>query len=358
MLRPRSVAAFLRGVSARSAALACLPLALLASCSSDADVVVYVAMDQVHSEAIIERFEEETGLTVKAVYDVEANKTVGLVNQIRQEADAPRCDVFWNNEIANTVALAKDGLLAPYDSSAAADIPAAYRDPNNAWTGFALRARCLILNTEKLSAIEPDPTLWPDSIADLEDERWAEHGAIAVPLTGTTLTHLAVLWDLWGEERTRAFAEGLVASNAAGGVDLPSGNGPLMRNVGDGAIPWGWTDTDDFNVGRVRGYPVERRFADQGEDEMGTLVIPNTVALVANGPNPDDAKKLIDFLLSHEVEQMLAEADSAQIPTRDAVSRPDHVPNLGDIRVMPVDWKRVGESLPQVQGELKTIFRR
>lgn len=354
MFRPRPAAA--ARSSARLASLAALPLALLASCSSDADVVVYVAMDQVHSETIIQRFEEETGLTVKAIYDVEANKTVGLVNQIRQEADAPRCDVFWNNEIGHTVALAKDGLLVPYDSPAASDIPAAYRDPQNHWTGFALRARCLILNAEKLAEIEPDQSLWPDSIADLEDERWSEHGSIAKPLTGTTLTHLAVLWDLWGAERTRTYARDLVASNAEGGVDLSSGNGPLMRSVGEGATPWGWTDTDDFNVGRLRGFPVVRVFADQAEDEMGTLVIPNTVAVIKDGPNPENARKLVDFLLSHEVEQMLAEADSAQIPTRDAVPRPEHVPSLGDMKITEVDWKRVGESLPQVHAELKTIF--
>lgn len=334
-------------------------LVALTACSGpEPDVVVYTAMDQVHSEEILLLFQERTGLSVRMEFDIEANKTVGMVSRLRQEAHAPRCDVFWNNEIANTIALANEGLLEPYDSPSAADIPATYRDPEHHWTGFALRARCLILNTERLGEIEEDPSLWPSSILDLESSPWNDVGSVARPLTGTTLTHFAVLYNLWGDDEARRFVGDLVADNANGGVALTSGNGPLMRSVGEGALAWGFTDTDDFNVGRLRGYPVERRFPDQGEREMGTLVIPNTVALMKNAPHAENGRRLIDFLLSKEVEELLARADSAQIPTRDDVPRPAHVPNLGDLRAMAVDWERVGADLPRVQDDLKQAFLR
>jgi iron(III) transport system substrate-binding protein len=331
----------------------------LGACSGpEPDVVIYTAMDQVHSEEILRLFQERTGLTVRMEFDTEANKTVGMVSRLRQEAHDPRCDVFWNNEIANTIALAKEGLLEPYDSPAAADIPESYRDPEHHWTGFALRARCLILNTERLGELESDPSRWPSSILDLESSPWNDVGSVARPLTGTTLTHFAVLYDVWGDEEARRFVNDLVADNANGGVALTSGNGPLMRAVGEGALAWGFTDTDDFNVGRLRGYPVERRFPDQGEGEMGTLVIPNTVALMKNAPNPENGRLLIDFLLSEEVEELLAKADSAQIPTRADVPRPAHVPSIADLRVMVVDWERVGAELPRVQSDLKQAFLR
>ena len=53
---------------------------------------------------------ERTGLKVRAQYDVEQNKTVGLVNRLIAEKDAPQCDVFWNNEIAHTIRLKRLGL--------------------------------------------------------------------------------------------------------------------------------------------------------------------------------------------------------------------------------------------------------
>ncbi|MCA8967677.1 MAG: hypothetical protein KDC48_22540, partial [Planctomycetes bacterium] len=119
--------------------LACSTIFLVAtatSCGNDSsgaagkhEVVLYCALDQVHAEPLIREFEERTGIDVRAEYDIEAHKTVGLVRRIREEQGRPRCDVFWNNEIAHTVSLANDGLLMPYDSPSAADIPEAFRDP-------------------------------------------------------------------------------------------------------------------------------------------------------------------------------------------------------------------------------------
>ena len=85
--------------------------------------------------------EAESGLRVRMEFDVEANKNVGLAQRIREEAARPRCDVFWSNEFAQIVSMAEDGLLVPYVSPSAADIPPHFRDPAGRWTGFAARAR-------------------------------------------------------------------------------------------------------------------------------------------------------------------------------------------------------------------------
>ena len=85
-----------------------------------AEVIVYTAVDQVHSEKIFEQFEKASGIRVRPVYDLEANKTTGLTNKILAEMDHPVCDVFWNNEFAQTIVLQRQGALAPYVSPAAA----------------------------------------------------------------------------------------------------------------------------------------------------------------------------------------------------------------------------------------------
>lgn len=330
-------------------ALACL--GLLAGCAAEPDLVVYTSVDQVHSEQILERFKSATGLNVRMEFDTEASKTVGLVARIREEAQAPRCDVFWNNEVANTIALANEGLLRPYNSPMAAEIPEAFRDPQQRWTGFAARARVLIVNTEKLGS-RPRPT----GTMDLLDTERFPGGSIARPLTGTTLTHLAALEVLWGPERAGSFAQQLAQLNQAGKLSLPSGNGPLMTNVGRGELVWGFTDTDDLRVGQVQGYPVECIVPDQGPDDPGLLVIPNTVMILKSAPHPENAQRLVDFLLSKEVEALLATSDSAQIPVRADVPRPDHVLNLKGLRLMSVDWQAVGQQLPLVHERLKQQF--
>ena len=331
---------------------AALLAAGLTACGGEPDVVLYCALDQVFSEELVELFEEETGLVVEAVYDTEASKTVGLVASLRSERSAPRCDVFWNNEIANTVALAEEGLLAPYDSPSAAGIPEDFRDPERRWTGFAARARVFIVNTE----LVPDPSVI-GGMEDLLDPRWAGQVVMARPLTGTTLTHMAALYSVLGEERARTFLEAIKRANEEGTVNLASSNGQVMRMVSEGQVAWGWTDTDDYNVARERMHPVDRVFPDQGgEDSLGTLVIPNTVALVSGAPHPEAARKLIDFILSERVEGLLAQSDSAQIPVRSSVPRPAHVADLGTVDVMEVDFGAVGRDLPRRQRELQELF--
>ena len=132
-----------------------------------AEVVVYTSLDQVFSQPVLEDFERETGIAVRAVYDVEAAKTTGLVNRLIAETSRPQADVFWNSEVGRTLVLKAKGVLAPYPSPAAEGIPASFKDPEHNWTGFAARARVFIYNTQQLSAQEV-----PQSILDLAAPRF------------------------------------------------------------------------------------------------------------------------------------------------------------------------------------------
>ena len=150
-------------------------------------VVIYVSVDQVYAEPVLRQFEDETGIKVKAVYDVEASKTTGLVNRLIAEKDRPLADVFWSGEFAQTILLKQRGVLSSYHSLEAEEIPQAYKDPEGYWTGFGGRARILMVNTSEL----PD-YLWPNSIYDMLDENYpAERIGLAYPLFGTSATHAA-----------------------------------------------------------------------------------------------------------------------------------------------------------------------
>lgn len=298
MRRPRLAAALV------TAAL------LLAGCSDEATtrptredvVVVYVALDQVHSEPILEEFERQTGIRVLPVYDAEAAKTVGLVNRLIARRDRPECDVFWNNEVLQTERLAQMGLLEPYASPSAQRIPAAMRDPQGRWTPFAARLRVVIYNTERIASGEV-----PVSLRDLADPARRGQAAIAKPFFGTTLTHMIALQQEWGPERLEAYLAELRANDVA----LAPGNGPVRDLVAAGDRAFGLTDTDDAWSAMRQGKPVAVAIPDP---QAGAILIPNTVAMVRGCPHADNARRLIDYLLSAEVERRLAECDSAQIP--------------------------------------------
>ncbi|MBI5365351.1 MAG: extracellular solute-binding protein [Planctomycetes bacterium] len=317
-------------------------------CGRHPDLVVYCSLDQEFAEPLIRLYEQETGLRVRAEFDIEANKTVGLVQRIREERAAPRCDVLWSNEIAHTVALGQDGFLARYDSPSAADIPANFRDPDRRWTGFAARARVFIVNTD-LARPEDIRGMW-----DLVDPKWHGKVAIARPIAGTTLTHIAALYCTLGAERAGEYVARIDELSRSGGVHLANGNSSVARLVGDGALAFGWTDTDDFAVTRERGAHVALVVPDA--DGCGTLLLPNTIAILAGTKREAEARRFVDWVLRPETEERLAFSRSEQIPVRASVRRPPQVAAPGALHPMLVDWNELGRSIEERAASLKTSF--
>lgn len=311
------------------------------------EVVVYTALDRGFSEPILRDFTKATGIRVKAVYDAESTKTVGLVNRIRAEKNRPRCDVFWNNEIVNTIRLKDEGLLAPYRPAAAEGFPEPFRDPDGCWTGFAARARVLLVNTD---LVPPDRL--PDSFEDLADPAWRGRTGIAKPLFGTTASHVACLFALHGEDRARSFLKALKDND----IRILSGNKSAALAVSAGQLAFAATDTDDAIIEVEAGKPVTIVYADGGPDQIGTLFIPNSLALIKDGPNPDAARKLIDYLLTPQVEIALARAASAQIPVNPAVTEPTRVKTPKDVKPMAVDFNRAARQFPVAAKVIEQHF--
>ena len=91
--------------------------------SSGPEVVVYTAQDEEFAKPIFADFAGTTGIAVRPKFDAESTKTVGLANEIIEEAGRPRCDLFWNNEILLTLRLGRQGLLDVYRPKIAAALP-------------------------------------------------------------------------------------------------------------------------------------------------------------------------------------------------------------------------------------------
>ena len=271
-------------------------------------VVLYTSVDEAFAREVIDRFREATGLEVDVLTDAEAGKTTGLVRRLRAEATGPRADVFWSSELFNTILLAREGLLEAYDAPAAADIPPRYRDPQHHWTAIGLRARVLAFDPAQTPP-ETLPTHWEM----LAQPRHAARLSLANPLFGTTHGHVAAMFALWGEERSRDFLTRL----REGGVRIAAGNMSAVRDVIAGRAAICATDTDDVWVAQREGASVELRYLDMGDG--GTLLSPTSVGVIAGCRHPQRARELVDFLVSAEVERLLARTDSRNIPVRAAL---------------------------------------
>jgi iron(III) transport system substrate-binding protein len=340
-------------VCSRRRFLGLIPLSLLLSgCPRGKPrVVLYSAQDREFAEAVLASFREQTGLDVAEKFDTEANKSVGLYNEIVAEKGRPRCDVFWNNEIVSTIRLQRQGLLASHQSPAAEPYPAWARAKDHTWHAFAARARILIVNRKLVPQKDA-----PESLLDLSAPRWRDKVVMAKPQFGTTATQAACLFEVLGGDRARAFYRGLKKN----GVRFAPGNKQVAEWVGQGKTPRGepaavgLTDTDDALDEVKAGRPVAIVFPDRdapAKGRLGTLFIPNTLCIPKGCPNLDGAKKLVDFLLSAEVETQLAEGPGAQIPLNPKVKAklPPGIETPASVKAMEVDWARAAETWEETQ---------
>lgn len=322
-------------------------LVCLAGCSpSDKEsntVVVYTSVDDVFARPVCEQFQKQTGIEVKLVPDTEETKSSGLLNRLITEKARPQADVFWSGDPIRAAVLKKQGVSTAYHSSNAAGMPTQYNDPAGHWQSLSARARILIYNKNLVPAGAE-----PKSVMALLDPKWKGKGCLANPLFGTTSMHAAALFQVLGEENAKAFFEGLRTND----VKMLSSNGEVKRRVAAGDFAFGIADTDDGTVAINEGKPVGMIYPDQ--DRLGTLLVPNAVVLIANGPNSANGRKLIDYLLTAETEQSLAAGEAAQMPLRPGVPVPPNVKRVEDIKTMSVDYEKLGAQLEELsRGFLK-----
>jgi iron(III) transport system substrate-binding protein len=307
-------------------------------------VVVYTSVDDVFARPVCEQFQKQTGIEVKLVPDTEETKSTGLLNRLIAEKARPQADVFWSGDPVRAAVLKAKGISSPFKPASTADTTGRFSDPEGHWSALSARARVIIYNTNLVAAGQE-----PKSLNDFLDAKWKGKACLANPLFGTTSMHAAALFETMGEAKAKEFFDGLRAN----GVKMLSSNGEVKRRVAAGEFAFGLTDTDDASVAMKEGKPVAMHYPDQ--DGAGTLIVPNAAVLIANGPNPENGKKFIDYLLSVAAEQALAESEAAQMPLRPGVPVPPGVKRVEEIKALAVDYEKLGARLEDLTaGFLRT----
>jgi iron(III) transport system substrate-binding protein len=323
----------------RSVILLVICILLLTGCNRSSpakEVVLYTSIDEPVARPILDAFTQKTGIKVILKTDSEASKTAGLVETLRAEKANPQADVFWNNEPFHTISLAEEEVLAAYDSPAAKDVLEPYKDAGHRWAANGLRMRMIATapGVEGVTAVE-----------DVADPKFKGKICIANPAFGTTSGHIAALFVKWGPERAEKFLRDLKAND----VRLLGGNSEVVKQIAGGNFAVGLTDNDDVDSmiaesGKLKGTPADLR------DHSGALAIPCTVGLVAGAKHDAEAKQLIDYLLSPEVEaKMLA----AHFAVRSVRPEPTTQPRLP---LMQVDYVEVARMMPRAVESARKIL--
>jgi iron(III) transport system substrate-binding protein len=316
-------------------------------CSKQETVTVYTSVDRNYSELVFQDFEQKTGVRVLPVYDTEASKTTGLVNRLIVEKDKPIADVFWNGEFSQTILLKEKGVFQPYVSPNSALIPDNYKDKDGYWAAFGGRARCLLVNTDLM-----DEEDYPSSFNDfLNDKYEATKIGMAYPMFGTTATHASALFSVYGEEDATVLFKAIKNR----GVRIVDGNGAVRDLVANGTLLFGITDTDDA-IGAIKNNnAVKIIFPDQSDKGIGTLLIPNTAAMIKGAKQEDNAKLFLDYIYSSETEKLLMDIGWTQVSVRSIeVTMPYF--EINTIKMMDLSLEEVYQTVEKAKLILKDVY--
>ena len=261
-------------------------LGLLAGCGASRDgaggapqsqVVVYSSQDREFAEPMLKAYEKQSGVAVLPKFDVESTKTVGLTNDSSPRRRGRGATCSGTTRSSTRSGSRSKGLLAPFQPSHAGDLP----DDVQGQGRHLVRLRRPRPHPARQHQAVPEADR-PKGIKDLLDPKWKGKIGIAKPLFGTTATHAACLFAAWGDDKAKELLPGPEGQR----VQVLSGNKQVATAVGSGQIAFGLTDTDDA-MGEVdAGSPVAIIYPDRKPDELGTLFIPNTLAIIKGAPSP------------------------------------------------------------------------
>ena len=279
--------------TAAGAALFVVLALVAAGCSSDDgdSLVLYSGRSEALVGAVIEQFEEATGIDVKVKY----GSTSEIAATLREEGADSQADVFFAQDPGGLGAVVDLFSVLPEDLIET--VPNWARSADRTWVGISGRARTVVYNTDRLN----EENL-PASIEGFTDPSWK--GRIGwAPTNGSFQTMVTAMRVMWGEDRTRAWLKGIEANSPR----VYTKNTPTVAA----------TEAGEVDVGFVNHYYLHRFIQENGDgfaarnyyfkDEgPGSLVMVAGTGILKTSSNRANAERFLRFMLSTVAQQYFA----------------------------------------------------
>ncbi len=256
-------------------------------------VGVYTTLEEPLAKELFDLFQKETGIQVNW------QRLSGGEVESRLEAEKgnPQASIWVGAVGLNHMSAKIKGLTTPYKSKMFANTPAAYRDTENYWVGLYLGPLAFMTNNKiaKAQGIQP-PTSW----ADLLKPEYKGKIRMANPTTsGTAYNVITTLRYVFGGDEAKVFD---YMNKLDKNIDqyTKSGSAP-GKSVAIGEIPVAIGYAHDQVKLKVEGADVTITVPSEGTGfEIASM------SLVKGGPDPVNAKKLYDWVLSAKAQNIIA----------------------------------------------------
>lgn len=298
-----------------------------------ARVVVYCGRGEALLAPLLARYEARSGVDL----DVRYTATPTLAAQLQVEGDRSPADVVLAQECGALGALATSGLLAPLPPEVLDRVDPRFRDPAGHWVGTSGRARVLVHDA---SRVRPEDL--PRRLEDLADPRWKGRVGWA-PGNASFHAHVSALRHTWGEEKTRAWLQAMVANEPK----VYAKNGPIVEAVTAGEVDLGWVNHYYLHRLRRPGSAVQNAsFAAPGD--AGNVLMLSGAAIRAGSPVAEEAARVVAFLVSDEAQAYFA-AETFEYPVVPGVATHADVAPLEGLRLLQVDPAHLTDLEPTLE---------
>ena len=314
-------------------AVAAAVLQCFAGTAQAADSVVLYTADGLENlyKDVLPEFEKKEGVKVNIV-------TAGsgeVVNRATIEKDSPKADVIVTLPPFIQQA-AQGGVLQNYASVEYKNVPAIAKAADGSWATF--------VNNYFSFAINPDVVkTQPKTFADLLDAQYAGKVAYSNPATaGDGMAVVILTTSLMGDDAAFAYLKNLEKgvkfhTKGTGYLDVLLSRNEISVANGDVQM-----DLDDAQNGGLTLKPVF--LSAKAGDAPSTFQLPYAIGLIKNGPNQAEGKKLIDFLMSKDVQAKVPNVFG--LPGRTDVALTGKNGDalkaaIAGVKIVPVDWTQV-----------------
>ncbi|WP_435770008.1 iron ABC transporter substrate-binding protein [Nocardioides sp. SYSU DS0651] len=314
---------------------------LLASCGEDEPkLVIYNAQHEPLLEELAPAFTDETGIEV----ELRHGKDLEMSNQLVQEGEASKADVFLTENSPAMSQVEAAGLFEELPADLVAPIPELYRPQSGLWTGFVARSTVLVYNTDLIEESE-----LPDSILDLAEPEW--EGRISFSPTGADFQAIvAAVLELEGEAATKRWLEGIKANGT-----VYDGNNVVLEAVDSGESEVGivyhyYWERDRKENGDVSDNSQQHYFTDQ---DPGAFVSVSGAGILKSSDMKEEARRFVEFLVNESGQQILADSYALEYPLNpevelEGVTKPFSELEPPQVNVSDLDAEAVVDLMTEV----------
>ncbi|HOK32755.1 MAG: ABC transporter substrate-binding protein [Limnochordia bacterium] len=296
-------------------------------------LMVYSSVDEENARAILEAFTKSTGIQVQFVH----LSSGPALARLEAEKDNPMADIWMGAPSENHVLAKERGLTQPYKSPNAAALDPKFVDPEGYWTSFYMNPMGVAMNTAWAARAGVEA---PESWYDLLKPEFAKEIQMPTPQSsGTAYNLVASLILAWGEDEAFAYLKEL---NKNIQTYTQSGTAPSQAvAIGEAGI--GIQFTPAFLKFMDEGYPLQLIFPKEGVGYEAPAI-----SIVKGAPNFEDAKKLVDWIISVEAQNLFGELKTYFFPVHPEAVAGEGLPSFNEIPLIDYDAIWAGEHRQEI----------